>query len=215
MSKQLIVAFTAEGSTDEAFLGSIISRTLTEIAYQNDLRFDVEEFIWLGASKGQSTLQKIIDAYEQTGSQLIIIHRDTDQHSRQDILNHHFSPLIDKLPESVRNGISIIPLIIRHEQETWLFADLDALDEQLEGRLDRHSLNLPPDIESRANAKELFKKTLREASKVKGGRRGYNEDTVIEALANTIRLSQLANLPSYQQFVMDMETALSQINYIR
>lgn len=96
-----------------------------------------------------------------------------------------------------------------------MFADLDALDEQLEGRLDRYSLNLPSDIESRASAKELFKKTLREASKVKGGRRGYNEHTVIEALANTIRLTQLAHLPSYQQFVTDLETVLRKIGYIR
>jgi|GEM_PF-4423126 len=215
MTKQIVVAFTAEGSTDELFLGSIILRTLNEISRQNYRAFDAEDIIWLGAAKGEKTLKKIMIAYEQTGARMLIIHRDTDQNSRQFIIDNHLSPILAKIPTQVRDAIEVVPLVIRHEQETWLFADLDALDEELDGNLDRHALNLPPNIESRANTKELFKHVLRQAGRKRSGRRGYDENDIVEVLATTIRLSQLAQLPSYQQFVTDLETALCKIGYIR
>jgi len=216
MSKQLYVAFTAEGSTDEVFLETIIRRTLEEISRANDLAFTVEEVIWLGAAKGEKrTLAKALEAYNEKGSQILVVHRDTDQHSRQDIFTNHFAPVLASLPEDVRADLPIVPLIIKHEQETWLFADLDALDEVLDGKLNRQNLNLPPDIETRANTKELFEQAIRDANEGQSRGRGFKEGTVVEALAPKIRLSQLANLPSYQQFVTDLETALRQINYIR
>jgi hypothetical protein len=216
MSKQLYVAFTAEGSTDEVFLEIIIRRTLEEISRQNDFAFSVEEVIWLGAAKGDNPyLAKAVEAYNEKGAQILVVHRDTDQHSRQFISDKHFAPFLASLPENIRSEMPIVPLIIRHEQETWLFADLDALNEVLDGKLDRQALNLPPDIETRANAKELFKQTIRNANQGQSRGRGFKEDTVAEALADKIRLPQLAKLPSYQQFVTDLETALCKIGYIR
>jgi len=109
----------------------------------------------------------------------------------------------------------VIPLVIRHEQETWLFADLDALNEQLDGKLDRQRLNLPPNIETRANTKELFQQAIRDANQGQSRGRGFRESVVTEKLATTIRLSQLERLSSYQEFVKDLETALRKIDYIR
>lgn len=216
MSKQLYVAFTAEGSTDEVFLKVIIRRTLEEISRQNDLAFSVEEVIWLGAAKGDNPyLAKAVEAFNEKGAQILIVHRDTDQHSRQYIFNTHFAPVLANLPEDIRADLPVVPLIIRHEQETWLFADLNALNEVIDGKLDHQVLNLPPDIETRANAKELFKQTIRNANQGQSRGRGFKEDTVAEALADKVRLPQLAKLPSYQQFVTDLETALQKIGYIR
>jgi hypothetical protein len=208
-----MVAFTGEGSTDEVFLGTIINRTLEDISLRHGNAFDLISVSWLGSSKGKATLNIIKKAYEQ-GAQLLIVHRDTDQHSPTDTARHHIQPLLDQISADLLNQMPVVSLIIRHEQETWLFADLDSLEKELDGRLDRQALNLPPNIETRANTKELFNQALREASKKRGGRRGYDENDVIEALATTIRLSQLARLSSYQHFVTDMEAALRQIGYI-
>lgn len=214
MSKQLIVAFTGEGSTDEAFLGTIIRRILDDISGRNGRSFDLISFTWSGSSKGAATTGKVKTAYEE-GAQIIFIHRDTDQHDHAFTFKHHIQPALDQLEEEIQAAIHIVPLIIKHEQETWLFADLDVLNEVLDGKLNRQNLNLPRNIETRANTKELFKQAIRDANEGQSRGRGFKEATVVEALAPKIRLSQLASLSSYQQFVTDLEAALRQINYIR
>jgi hypothetical protein len=214
MSKQLIVAFTGEGSTDEAFLGTIISRGLDDISGRNGRTFDLITFTWSGSSKGNATTNKIRTAYEE-GAQIMFIHRDTDQHDRAFVLKNHFQPVLDQLEEEIQSAIHIVPLIIKHEQETWMLADLDILEEVLDGKMNRQNLNLPPNLETRTNTKELFKQIIRDANQGQSRGRGFKEDTVAEELADKIRLSQLARLPSYQQFVTDLEAALHQIGYIR
>ena len=72
MSKQLYVAFTAEGGTDEAFIGRIIYRTIDNIARQNSYIFSLEGLIWLGSAKGDATLAKINTGYHEKGAQLLI-----------------------------------------------------------------------------------------------------------------------------------------------
>ena len=176
--------------------------------------FDLISFSWLGSSKGEATLNIIKEAYDQ-GAQLLIVHRDTDQYSPTETILQHIQPLLGQTSENLLNQMPVVPLVIRHEQETWLFADLDALNEQLEGKLDRRSLNLPPNIETRANTKELFQQAIRDANQGQSRGRGFKESVVTEKLAATIRLSLLARLPSYQQFVTDAEFALRQIGYIR
>lgn len=214
MSKQLIVAFTGEGSTDEAFLGTIIRRVLDDISGRNGRTFDLITFTWSGSSKGNATTNKIRTAYEE-GAQIMFIHRDTDQHDRAFVLKNHFQPIIDQLEEDIQSAIHIVPLIIKHEQETWMLADLDALDQILGGKLNRQNLNLPPSLETRANTKEIFKQAIRDTNEGQSRDRGLKEGNVAERLAQSISLTQLARLPSYQQFVTDQENALHQIGYIR
>ncbi len=62
MLKQLIVALTAEGSTDRAFLVPVIRRILESISLANGSAFEVEEIIWLGAAKGDRTLTRALEA---------------------------------------------------------------------------------------------------------------------------------------------------------
>ncbi len=187
---------------------------MEEISRRYGNAFDLISVSWLGSSKGDATLNKIQEAHEE-GAQLLIIHRDTDQHSTKDILRNHIQSLLDRTSEELLNQMPVIPLVIRHEQETWLFADLDALNEQLDGKLDRQRLNLPPNIETRANTKELFQQAIRDANQGQSRGRGFRESVVTEKLATTIRLSQLERLSSYQEFVKDLETALRKIDYIR
>lgn len=214
MAKQLMVIFTGEGSTDRFFLGTIILRTLQKIALQHFSAFDVYRIEWLGPSKGDATLKVIRKAFDE-GANLLIIHQDTDQYSVADTLLHHFQPLLNQTADDLLRQMPIVPLTIRHEQETWLFADLDALEEALDGKLDRPALHLPPDIEARANAKELFKQAIRHANRGQSRKRGFKEEIIVRQLAEKIRLSQLARLPSYQCFVVNLEAALRQIDYIR
>lgn len=214
MPKQLIVAFTGEGSTDEVFLGTIIRRILDDISGRNGRSFDLFSLTWSGSSKSITTTNRIRTAYEE-GAQIMFIHRDTDQHDRAFVIKNHIQPALDQLEEEIQAAIHIVPLIIKHEQETWMLADLDALDEVLNGKLNRQILNLPPNIETRANTKELFKQAIKDANRGQRRRRGFKEGTVAETLASKIRLTHLARLPSYQQFVTDLETTLREINYIR
>ncbi len=215
MDKQLIVAFTAEGSTDEAFLGRIINRTLQEVSQRHGNPFVVISFLWLGASKGEAVVRKAIYAYEQTGAQLLVIHRDTDQHNRHFILEKHLNPVISQLPELLLKEMPIVPLIIKHEQETWAFADLDVLNDYLGTAFSKGDTGLPPNIETRANAKELLQDLLQTANRNKIGKRRHSLEKLMEHVADNIRLTQLAHLPSYQHFVTDLETALRKIGYIR
>lgn len=214
MSKQLYVAFTTEGGTDEAFLGTIIHRTIDHIASQNGYSFSLEGLIWLGSAKGETTLAKINTGYYERGAQMLIIHRDTDQHTPQFILDHHITPLLTRVPENIRAELQIVPLIIRHEQETWLFADLDALDHILKGNLDRRSLNLPPDIETRANTKELFHQVIRTTNAGRNRGRRLEPAFIAEQLAEIIDLDRLARLESYRRFVNDTQNALRNIGYL-
>lgn len=190
MTKQLYVAYVTEGTTDEIFLGTIIRRTLEAIARKNNGAFDVEMITWLGSAKGPTTVATA-QAALPAGAQLLFIHRDTDNHSVEFIYQKHVSPVINALGKDFTDQVSIVPLIIRHEQETWLFADLDQLSEVLGGQLDRTKLNLPPNIEDRSKAKELFKATIREANVGQRCGRGFKPDAVAAQLAEEIRLKRL------------------------
>jgi predicted RecB family endonuclease len=214
MLKQLYVAFTGEGATDETFLSIIIRRTLEAISLREGGAFDIMDIIWLGSSKGANTLERTREAY-QAGAQILFIHRDTDQHSYEVTFQRHIQPIMDELPLEIREKLSIVSLLIKHEQETWMLADLDTLDEILGNKLDRAVLNLPPDLESRANTKELLKEAIRMANVGQTRGRGFKLDAVVERLANEIDLEQLKRLPGYQRFVQETEEALREIGYLR
>jgi hypothetical protein len=215
MDKQLIVAFTAEGSTDEVFLGRIITRVLQNISRKHGNAFVVLSFLWLGTAKGNATIRKAIDAHEQTGAQLLVIHRDTDQHSRKFVLNNHLKPIVDQLSAELLRDMPIVPLVIKHEQETWAFADMALLNDYLQKDFSKKDTGLPPNIEDRADAKELLLQLLQKANVQKSGKRKFTVAKTMEHIADNIRLSELKKLPSYQQFTTDLETALHQIGYIR
>ena len=214
MTKQLYVAYITEGATDEFPLGIIIRRTLERIATEHGGAFDVETVTWLGAAKGNITLRLAQEAYP-AGAQLLVIHRDTDQYSAAETMDQHITPIITELGEDFQSSIAVVPLIIKHEQETWLFADLDKLEEILGKPVDRKALNLPPNIEDRSNTKELFKTVLRLANEGQRRGRGLKEDAVATELAEEIRLERLTLLSSYQRFVIDIKAALRKINYLQ
>lgn len=213
MLKQLYAAYTAEGSTDQEFLGTIVSRTLGDIARQHGHPFELTSLIWLGSAKGEATFTRIKEAYH-TGALMLIIHRDTDQHDRIYVLEKHFSKLFTFAEKEVSEQLIIVPLIIKHEQETWLLADLPALNAILKTDFTRQSLQLPKNVEARADTKEIFDKIIYQANAGFTRNRGFNHNRVISELADTISLDALRKLKSYRHFVRDLEAALKKFGFL-
>ncbi|MFT5998386.1 MAG: hypothetical protein ACI81P_000839 [Neolewinella sp.] len=177
--------------------------------------FTVESVVWMGPAKGAApTIRKAVKAYNEAGAQLLVIHRDTDQKPSQFIIDHHIAPVLADLPGNIRSELPIVPLIIRHEQETWMFADFDKLSDLLGGNLDRRALKLPPNLESRANTKEIMQQAIQMVNKGQTRGRGYKLDLITEQLAKELNLQQLERLPSYQDFIAATTVALRELTYL-
>lgn len=101
-----------------------------------------------------------------------------------------------------------------------MLADQTALLELIGTTVSPHELPLPEriqQIETIANPKERLAQIMQMAlmNRPRRIRRQRSISELYEPLGRRIGLSNLAQLPSYQQFVADLNQALVQLNFIR
>jgi Domain of unknown function (DUF4276) len=192
--RYLNCSLPAEGDSDLAFLGTLLPRQLDAIG-RNSGRFVFEQLSHSDCRTVHSRdrVREVV-AEDLTCFDLVFAHNDHNERGKLDQLRERLTvPVNSRL-------IGLVPV---RETEAWILADQTALL-ALGGGVDVTGLpTSPAGVERLADPKVVLKQAL--------GRRAV--DDVFEFIGLNISLDRLAQVPAYQQFLIDLTTALKELNF--
>jgi hypothetical protein len=214
-------ALYAEGSTDQRFLPPLIRRVIEDLLIhrgRGGVVPDIEDAQWIELNpRPRNQAERIVRAaYQAARFDLLIIHADADQRRWEQARIHKFDPGYQQVQRAKQAGepicSNVIPLIPVQAIEAWLLADLDTLRSITHISVPVEDLGLPlhtRQVESIAKPKDRLKAALDKAWGPQTRRRQPAMDSIYRPLGEQINLARLAAVPSYQQFVEDVTSALS------
>jgi hypothetical protein len=217
----LVLGLYVEGPTDDRFLPVIIQRTAEQILLQhNRAEVIVLEPIIMKkhpniAHRNESILRAALDAY---GFHALIVHADADGPSRNEAFRNRFESgytLVQACTENVCKDL--IPIIPVRMIEAWMLADRDQFIKALGIKTSQQELGLHPkakQVESYHDPKAVIASVIQQTYPDKPQHWGRIRGQLYADLAPMIRLSQLNEVPAYQQFVSNLTVTLKAINII-
>lgn len=126
MNKQVIAGFAAEGNTDFRFLGSIIQRTIEDVA--TECTGQVEVLPLQHIKKLNGPFNDMVNEYSKKahdlGVMILCIHTDADATSDTPVFQNKINPAFGAVlssPDSVcKNLVAVAPVQM---MEAWILAD--------------------------------------------------------------------------------------------
>lgn len=220
----LVSALYAEGRTDERFLPVLLQRSITGwLARHANRVVDVLEPIVIDSRAESSRAERILAIAQQvSGYHLSFVHADADEDSSQRAYDERIAPGLALVTNALSQGLSVcaelIPIIPVQKVEAWLLADAASLCNVIGTSLSPHDLSIPlraDEIERIADPKQRLREIMRSAYASRPRRRRAVEPgELYEPLANQVRLAELERLPSYQQYLRDLDAALRRLHFV-
>ena len=227
MAKQLFISFSGEGPTDYRFLLPIIKRTVDAVIFDCcDFDVEVDEISEIKISKtGKSFSEYVIDATQkalENGSQLLVIHTDSDKETYNERYQHKFIPAYQALKDNNTTDIKafekeLIPIIPIRMIEAWMLADPDLLKSEINTQLTNAELKIIGNPESIADPKAKISEAIRIAKEKETHRRKVSInsiDSLYEIIGSKIDLGKLKQLSAYNFFIEELKRALKEIGYL-
>jgi hypothetical protein len=219
MSNIITMAFSAEGTTDQRFLESIIKRTFEEVAFQCEGLIEVYDPIYIKFPKRFGFVQgaRIIamEAFK-AGINILCVHVDADDKSDSAVIQQKIDPAFKAIAEmegdACKNVVAIIPIYM---SEAWMLADKDLLKAEIDTEKSDEELGFLKDAESIPDPKNVIKSAIRTAQSHLSRRR--NKITIsdlYQPMGQKIPIVKLEELHSYKNFKSGVENAFRQLNYL-
>jgi hypothetical protein len=193
--RPLTVGLFAEGKSDLQFLGGVLERQLTKLSFEGG------EFDFSGVLPAQVSTVSVASRLDEAvvgaaaGCNLVFVHHDHNEAGKIEALRGR----LDSAGVARGRIVAVVPV---RETEAWMLADREALAAIRGTRLEG-----VPDSARALEGLADPKATLRTA------RGGSVDDELFQRLGNTVRLDRLAELPAYQSFLQDLDTALKELNF--
>jgi hypothetical protein len=214
----LVLAFYAEGRTDERFLPIVIQRTVEQIlAQRGRMAVDVLEPVVLNHTidrKFQKREERILEAARRSaGYHALIVHADADHPTPNQAMDERIRPGFERVYKAKERVCDkLLPIIPVQMTEAWMLIDSEALRSVIGTNIEAQALGLPTraqQVESDRDPKQTLIQAIQNAIADRPRRRRrINLGTVYEPLARLINLERLSAVPAYQQFVSDMTETL-------
>lgn len=227
MARQLFISFSGEGTTDSRFLIPIIKRTVDDVIFDCcDYDVDVDEISEVKVSKtGKSFTEYVIDATQkalENGSQLLIIHTDSDKDTYEERYQHKFIPAYEAMRNNDTDDIKafekdLIPIIPIRMIEAWMLADIDLLKTEINTPLTNAELKLTGNQESIADPKAKISEAIRIAKEKETHKQKVtieSIDSLYETIGSKIDLKKLKQLSAYNYFIEELKRGLKEIGYL-
>lgn len=220
VSNILTIAYTTEGSTDQRFLKSIISKVFEEVAYNCKSSIEVFDPVFIKFPKKDSFVNDVINVSVQAhkiGINVLCVHVDADSYKDVDVIKNKIHPSFEAVSKmagnmSCKNLVAIIPI---HMTEAWMLADKDLLKDEIGTGMSNIDLGINRTPESIANPKEIIQTllTIAQDHLPKRRKRLYIED-LYQPIGQSISMERLETLESFNKFKLSVEIALKELNYL-
>lgn len=222
MRKVLTLGFYAEGSTDYAFLQPVIQRTAEQIladyghgetdVFINPMQLTIKE-------KNNRDISILHAARYAYGYDILIIHSDADGPTADKAKRERFDPGLLRVKQT--NELvceQLVPIIPIQAIEAWLLADYELLLKEIGTDETLAALKIPEkarQVEKIANPKQRLRETVQKATAHRSRRKRETDILFLyQPMGEKINFRRLKQVPSYNQFVVDMTTTLKRINFI-
>lgn len=219
-TRQLIVAFCAEGSTDIKFLQSVIEKAI-DYCLRNYYQKDTEllQLLQVDNTKGKDNVERSLHASMQSlekGAEILCIHFDADDKSADNVLRYKIQPILSALHNQSPKVCSprIVPVIPIRMIESWMMADGDLLRQQLGTSLSMADLKLNKPPESFADPKEAINTAIG-IVKQQTRKRFRGELSIVnlyESMGHLTDIDKLLEIPSFQSFINSLHQALAELH---
>jgi len=219
MSNIVTMAFTAEGTTDQRFLESIIKRTFEEVAFQCEGLIEVYDPVYIkfpkkdGFAAGVSAVA--LEAFN-VGINILCIHVDADDKDDSEVVQHKITPSFNAVAELkgnvCKNLVAIIPVYM---SESWMLADKGLLKDEIDTTKSDDELGIQKDVESIPDPKILIKSAIRIAQSHLSKRRSrITINDLYQPIGQKLPIHKLEELPSFKKFKLSVEEAFRKLHYL-
>lgn len=220
MSNILIVGYTAEGTTDNRFLESVIRRTFEDIAMECPNQIEIHSVIPIPARK-ENFIQDMVQASREAnniGVTALCIHADADVDTNQIVYQNKIRPFLAELGNLGQDLCkNIVPIVPVRMTEAWIMADLDLFKNEIGTSKTNEELTLNRDPEAFADPKANLEGAIRIANADKTQRqrnRSISLAELYQPIGQKISLARLETLSSFQDFKRNVRQAYIELNYL-
>ncbi|MFZ1525294.1 MAG: DUF4276 family protein [Saprospiraceae bacterium] len=219
---QIYVGLFTEGSTDIRFLEPIVEKTFLQIAeLQSSVDIEITVQPIIIDKKGKKFIDQILEAlttgFDQYGISILCVQADADDKKLDTTYRNKINKVLDLLTNSeikCKNIVAIVPI---QETESWMLADKELLKIQIGTIKPDAELGIHREPEKIANPKEVIESAIRIAriDLPKKRRHELRFDELYALMGQSIKLSKLDNLSSFQDFKQNIVSTYKQMGIIK
>lgn len=223
MSRQIFVGLFSEGSTDNRFLESIVTRTFDEIGF--DCNGEVEtEVKSISINKaGKSFSEQVVEAskkgIEDYGIMILCVHTDADNSDDTQMFKSKITPAQTELNSKDENDYCKIltPIVPIQMIEAWMLADKELMKEEIGTDKSDNELGINRHPETISDPKYTIEEAIRIARSdlTKRRRKDLSIAELYLPIGQKISQEQLCTLNSFKKFKEAIRNAYRQLNYMQ
>lgn len=217
--RQLRIAFFAEGSTDNAFLPTVLEKSVNYcVDVYGTCPIDI-----LGVDEislhGGTFVDKGLNACQQAlehGAELLVVHTDADSATAGKAWAERIQPLLDAVAQADANTHCqvVVPAVPVQMIEAWMMADTALLREQMGTAKSDADLGLNRKPEAYADPKQAIENAIAIVGQdtTKRRRHRLTIGDLYEPLGQQLDIEDLMPLPSFSEFLSGLHAALCQLH---
>lgn len=222
MSRQIFIGLISEGTTDNRFLESIVTRTFDDIGFECNGEVETEVKVISIDKTGKGFTDQVIEASKKGvtdyGIMVLCVHTDSDNVHDTIMFNNKINPAQEALNTKDENFCKILtPIVPIQMIEAWMLADKELLKSEIGTNKSDLELGINRKPESIANPKNVIEDAIRIARSEFTSRR--RKDLKISELylpiGQKMQLEYLDSLGSYKKFKESIRIAYRNLNFMQ
>lgn len=220
--RQLIIAYSTEGTTDISFLEDVINRSVAYcVDKYGNIPVEILDVVPINGN-GNTFETKYLNVCQQAnqiGAELICLHADADDKDDQNVMQTKFAPLrmaIDPFDKTNCCKI-VVPVVPVHEIEAWMLANTHLLKQHLGTNKSDADLRLNRPPEAYADPKQAIIDAISIVKQDVGKRfrKNLKIGDLYGPMGQQLEIDDMLRLPSFQKFIDSLHHALIQIHICR
>lgn len=215
MTKQIIIGFTTEGTTDVRFLESIIQRTFEAEAFNCAGQIEILPVQYIDKKGGDfiDVVKNYAQQARERGIMILCIHCDADDKTDTSTFNYKINPSFDAVRCIQGDNICkiLVAIVPVRMTEAWMLSDTELLRDEIGTNKNDKDIGIDKLPEIYSDPKETIENAIRVARKelTKRRRRDLTIGELYSPIGQKISLNNLGKLPSYEKFRNAVKDALS------
>lgn len=223
MSRQIFVGLLSEGTTDNRFLESIVTRTFDQIGFECNGEVETEVKLISIDKFGKNFIEQVVEASQKGindfGIMILCVHTDSDNASDLTMFNTKINPAQNELNTKDENLFcKILTAIVPVQMiEAWMLADKELLKSEIGTTKSDNELGFNRNPELISNPKVVIENAIRiaRAELTNRKRKELKIGELYLPIGQKININDLDILPSFVKFKESIRQAYRKLNYMQ